>query len=328
MSSASRLPLELLEYIISWAFTLHSPSGDLLHVPSKPSWGAVSGFSLASKTCRAIFLEYWFMTLYMAECQHSDFENLFSTFPDICTRWTRHLHCVLPIDLVRHRMHVPLTVARFEKLQTIRLGYCGLHSKRTYAGTHSALSSHRGVDSFSIYNVLWPSPIIMKHISHTFIGLRYLAIHGRTIWCGLCYTNSTPAFASPIPRRLRYENSQGLGLPALFSKCLSSLHSLEFVSISVPIVDGGQTLLTEGDGGNEFLWSGECDDCITRNYVDEIFRNDWVERKRNGEPRLPSLQVVEWKFTDLIAEEDDEEAVDEADSPSSSSGDGNNDGDA
>lgn len=232
MNSALYLPLELLDQIISWAFTLHSARDDALHVPSKPPWDAVWGFSLASKTSREIFLGYWFTTLFMTERKHIDEAAMM--FPEIFSHWTRlamlisffidglllrrnpscrHLHFVQLAVLEQHTKHNPSFTEKIQKLLTIRFDD-GLHlHSRNSLEHHLQLLSNPRVKSFSIYDASWPYPYTMTLVSTSFIGLRYLAIRSSAIWCGLCYTCSIPAFASPIPPNLRYENSQGLGLP-------------------------------------------------------------------------------------------------------------------
>lgn len=68
----------------------------------------------------------------------------------------------------------------------------------------------------------------------------------------------------------------------------------------------GQSCL---DHENEDWWCGECDQCIALMYPDEDFREEWIEKKKDAQPRPPSLQVVEWRFVHLDLQVPSVEAI-------------------
>ncbi len=100
---------------------------------------------------------------------------------------------------------------------------------------------------------------------------------------------------------------------------MSALQRLEVVDITLSAQPWGRTTLSAEKGGNDNLWSGECDPCMFKNYVDEKFRADWVERKcKPSESRPPCLREVIWRFkrdtgfSDSSDDGDEEEEIDSA----------------
>lgn len=54
-----------------------------------------------------------------------------------------------------------------------------------------------------------------------------------------------------------------------------------------------------GEGQNDNIWMGECDQCIRFMYQDIEFRDKWVLAKKNPPLRPPRLEIVEWRLLPL-----------------------------
>lgn len=83
-----QLPPELISHIVYFLVHDSQNETDQLGVNIKPPWSSVHGFSLASRTFRAIFLENWFQRLYITAWDDVTSKDILM-FPDIFV-WAKY----------------------------------------------------------------------------------------------------------------------------------------------------------------------------------------------------------------------------------------------
>lgn len=166
---------------------------------------------------------------------------------------------------------------------------------------------------FELHDHPLPSPLVMREIAQTFRNLHTLRLSQNSVWCGLCNTCNVASFKA-TPSSITYKNGTGLPVSSFmlglsivhtnldrflekhYSQFLAPLEQLHTVLLTVGFdTDGHTTIDTEDDS----MWCGECDQCMSLMYADEAFRIEWIERKRDPQPKPPSLNRVEWRFIHL-----------------------------
>jgi hypothetical protein len=91
------LPLELVREIIHLLLFYAPPCSSTPEDPgcsTKPTWGTINALSLSSHSYCTRVLEAWFRTLYIEWPSDLMFLRESGWFPEVGTKWTKHVHCV------------------------------------------------------------------------------------------------------------------------------------------------------------------------------------------------------------------------------------------
>lgn len=91
------LPLELVREIIHLLLFFPPPSRstpDDIDCAVKPTWDTINALSLTTRSFRPLALEAWFRTLYIDSPENLIFLRDSGWFPELGSKWTKHLHCV------------------------------------------------------------------------------------------------------------------------------------------------------------------------------------------------------------------------------------------
>nr|GAT57020.1 predicted protein [Mycena chlorophos] len=281
------LPLELIHSIAVYAC---QPQDDA----SKAPWSAISPLADACRAYRPIALEHWFRVLRT----RTPTDVLAHYFPNIGS-WTRELDVSPPQEIDRA---LYWNLARFRRLQRVRV-----NDPRTPQFLAMFRYAPDTLVELDIREFVWPRPNVFFGIASAFPNLQILRTSQRQSWCDLCYTCCNVQLGGEIPSKLVY--TDGLGLPVLYARTLSSLEHLRFVSITVPCWQGKHIVLDPKDPYKE-LWVGECQNCTVLLFGIDGFRDGWMARKRGDDAlasqrahsstllyiKPPSLQTVEWVF--------------------------------
>ncbi|EDR13638.1 uncharacterized protein LACBIDRAFT_322724 [Laccaria bicolor S238N-H82] len=280
------LPLELVQEIIHLLLFSAPPRSSTPEDPgnsTKPRWGTIDALSLTSQSCRALVLEAWFRTLYIESPEDLIFLRESGWFPELESKWTRHLHCVL------ESFSNAWNLSAFLQVSSIRLDWLPPCAN---LGTLPFLHLSCTVEHFDLRGKWWPTPEAVQTITDTpgFGCLKTLKMELDTVWCGICQMCCLFPFKGR-PTGVVYEG--GLGLPFDYARVLAPLEYLEEVVIITPNYRPGWTTLalnadtnpettpTSDRNVNPNLWSGECDICVRVAYKDDAFREKWVARKRH-----------------------------------------------
>lgn len=292
------LPTELLrEVILNYLVVVLPQSNreDVRSIASKPDWKLVEPLSSSSRTLRHLTLEAWFET-YIAK-RPSDLLCL-DYFPHMIARATE-LRCIDRED-TRRDEEFQWNLRNLWKVRSLRLDVDPLD----YGYNIHFLNVPPVLCVLEIHDHPSPSPKVMQEIARTFPALRTLKLSQNAIWCGLCNTCNVASFKEAPVSPVIYKG--GMGLPKHYNIFLEPLKHLHAVQFTIGYDTDGQSCL---DHENEDWWCGECDQCIALMYPDEDFREEWIERKKDAQPRPPSLQVVEWRFVHLDLQVPSVEAI-------------------
>ncbi|KAF8882093.1 hypothetical protein BD779DRAFT_943611 [Infundibulicybe gibba] len=289
------IPPELLREIISYLFSSAPGSPEI--GSNKPS-NTLSPVSQASKSLRAICLEIWFRTFYTQE--PSDIVYLREHFPQSLLTWTRVVHCAQQT----HNINSPAfwDLRGFQQLEKIRLDWLASWIPSSAPSRNPTFRFDSVIRELEIRGLDWPSPLMFPYIHSNFPEIRVLHLWQTRSWCNLCHVCSVLSFQDPCPKEVTYEG--GFGLPLAYSRFLAKFEFLATVHIFVVARGGGRTTLSQSDNPN--LWAGECDQCMHLIYMDDQFRQNYVEVKKgtNGFKtstgsiylRPPALEKVQWRF--------------------------------
>ncbi|KAF8066693.1 hypothetical protein FPV67DRAFT_1416680 [Lyophyllum atratum] len=297
------IPPELVHDIISFVLDPPAVAADERGVSFKHDWSSLEALTLTSKAYRTLALNAWFRTLFIKV--PSDIHVLQAMFPDVAGA-IKQLHCV--------QTHTKSTsvwnLRGLTHLSTVRLDWLSPSMMPHYGSKDPAdrlpfTNVSSSVTELDIRGLPWPSPMVFHNIHNILPDLNILRLRQERIWCGLCHTCSVARFTSPGPEEIIYKG--GGGLPMHYARAFGSLQHLHTVTITIADFGGGKTTLQDGEEHNPYLWAGECDRCMEIMYEDDVFRDEWVARKKglastDKEPHRstyvapPALKRVEWRF--------------------------------
>ncbi|KAF8656655.1 hypothetical protein AX16_002459 [Volvariella volvacea WC 439] len=309
------LPVELLREIVRLVFS-DAPSAkrvvDSPGICSKPSWKVVDPLSLASRTLRSLALEMWFQVFFVDKPEQM--RTGLSFFPQLGSRWVRHLHCVQPADALSV---LEWDLSGYLVITSIRYDWLSGFDQ-DFWDVFPFLNAPSMMQELDIRGFQWPAPHAYAHIETSFPNLKVLKLRQSLIWCSLCNTCVTPRFKNPGPEKIIYEG--GPGLPRHYARVLAPLTQLHTVCIEIPDFGSGIIAVGDKEGQNPYLWTGECERCIEVLYPDQDFLEKWVSQKKSparGLPKEqnghmegdlkylipPSLHRVEWTFRPPLLED-------------------------
>ncbi|KAI0826636.1 hypothetical protein BC628DRAFT_1495469 [Trametes gibbosa] len=280
-----QLPTELLREIVQ--YYAHAVRWREAQVPMqsyKPRWLDYQPLILASKALRKLALETWFEVFYA-----QSLDNLLCAWPEFSV-WTRELHCVeLDTDLESRPMQWNLQA--FHRLRKLRIDFDATKSNAMLLMRFDhprVVVSH--IQELEIYDLSWPSPMMLSLVSNAFSGLHTLKLAQDLIWCSLCNICRFATFKDHPPEEIVYEKV--VGLPKYYATNLMSLTHLHTVELTVRYGLGGSTSLTHNDN----IWMGKCDACMDILFADWVgFKVEWMEKKKLSESPC-SLKCVRWRF--------------------------------
>ena len=211
------LPLELVEEIIHLLLFSAPPRFSTPEDPGysiKPTWDTINALSLTSQSYRALVLEAWFRTLYIESPGDLIFLRDSGWFPELGSKWTRHLHCVQSYSNTLYFWNL----SSFLRVSSIRLDWLLPTRLPPFTAPHADLDTlpflniSSTVEHFDLRGRTWPKPGAIQCIANTpGIGcLKTLKIVQDTVWCGFCNACRLVRFKDR-PTGLVYEG--GLGLP-------------------------------------------------------------------------------------------------------------------
>jgi hypothetical protein len=210
------LPLELVREIIHLLLFSAPPRSSTPEDPgcsTKPTWVTISALSLTSQSYRALVLEAWFRTLYIELPGNLMFLQDSGWFPELRSKWTKHLHCIQLNDTLSL-----WNLSSFLRVSSIRLDWLLPTLSPSFTLPHADLDTlpflhlSSTVEHFDLCGRTWPDPGVIQGIANTpgFGHLKTLKMVQGTVWCGLCHICRVVQFKDR-PTGLVYEG--GLGLP-------------------------------------------------------------------------------------------------------------------
>ena len=175
------LPLELVQEIIHLLLFSAPPRSSTPEDPgcsTKPTWGTIKALSLTSQRYRALVLEAWFRTLYIESPGDLIFLWNSGWFPELGSKWTRHLHCV-------RSSSDAWNLSAFLRVSSIRLDWLSMH---TNSHTLPLLHLSSTVEYFDLRGSWWPKPEAIQCITNTpGLGcLKTLKTVLDSVWCAFC----------------------------------------------------------------------------------------------------------------------------------------------
>ena len=211
------LPLELVREIIHLLLFSAPPRSSTPEDPgcsTKPTWDTINALSLSSQSYRALVLEAWFRTLYIESRDNVIFLRDLGWFPELGSKWTRHLHCVQS----NSNTLLCWNLSSFLRVSSIRLDWLSPSFSPSFnlphanLGTLPFLQLSSTVEHFDLRGNMWPRPGVIQGIANTpgFECLKTLKMVQDTVWCGLCHVCDQVRFKDR-PTGVVYEG--GLGLP-------------------------------------------------------------------------------------------------------------------
>ena len=210
------LPLELVREIIHLLFFSAPPHSSTPEDPgcsTKPNWRTINALSLTSQSYRALALEAWFRTLYIESPDELIFLRDLGWFPELWSKWTRHLHCVQSYS---NSLKV-WNLSSFLRVSSVRLDWLTPSlSPEMDALPFLHLSSM--VEHFDLRRRRWPDFGAIEGIPITpgFQRLKTLQMVKDRVWCGLCHTCCVVRFEDS-PMGLVYEGGFGLPVSSVLS---------------------------------------------------------------------------------------------------------------
>lgn len=85
------------------------------------------------------------------------------------------------------------------------------------------IASH--LQELEVYDVSWPSPMVVRLVSEAFPALRVLKMAQDLVWCGLCNTCRFATFKDHPPPEIVYEKTVGLPVSELVCIPNSTVYS-------------------------------------------------------------------------------------------------------
>jgi len=204
------LPLELVQEIIHLLLFSAPPRSSTFACSTKPTWGTINALSLTSQSYRALVLEAWFRTLYIKSAGDLIFLQDSGWFPELESKWTRHLHCVPSYSGTLSFWDL----SSFLRVSSIRLDWYTLFPSFivSHAGLDTLPFLHlSSVEHFDLRSRTWLEPGAIQCIANTpgFECLKTLKMVQDTVWCGLCHTCRVVQFKDR-PTGLVYTGGYGL----------------------------------------------------------------------------------------------------------------------
>ena len=204
------LPLELVQEIIHLLLFSAPPRSSTPEDPgcsTKPRWSTINALSLTSQSYRALVLEAWFRTLYIDSLESLIFLQDSGWFPELWSKWTRHLHCVQPYSITFYVWNL----SSFLRVSSVRLDWLR-PPVSPEPDTLPFLHLSSVVEHLDLRGRTWPKPGMIQCIANTpgFGRLKTLKIVQDRMWCELCQTLCLVRFQD-WPTGVVYEG--GLGLP-------------------------------------------------------------------------------------------------------------------
>ena len=212
------LPLELVREIIHLLLFSAPPRSSTPEDPgysTKPKWSTINALSLTSQSYRTLALEAWFRTLYIESPDDLIFLRDSGWFPELGSKWTRHLHCVQSYS---NSLNV-WNLSCFLRVSSVRLDWLTPSlslSPELDALPFLHLSST--VEHFDLRRRRWPDFGAIEGIDITpgFRRLKTLKMVQDKVWCGLCHTYCEVRFEDR-PTGLVYEGGFGLPVSSVLS---------------------------------------------------------------------------------------------------------------
>lgn len=160
----------------------------------------------------------------------------------------------------------------------------------------------------------WYDDAEMHSIAGSLPELRVLRLSNQYVMCSLCNSLTIPEWSDPPPP-ISYQD--GYGLPVcihvqLWSSMLIVLSQTSQTHYFMPLQKLHTVHFDIGwfrcgdlsvDPENKDKWSGECKYCIPGLSSNEELKASWMQKKEHS-PRPPSLQRVEWRFSQLSESND------------------------
>ena len=203
------LPLELVREIIHLLLFSTPPRSLTPEKPgcsTKPRWGTINVLTLTSQSYRALALEAWFQTLYIESPVNLMVLQDSGWFPELGSKWTRHLHCVQPYS---NTLYV-WNLSSFLRVSSIILDWLSPSlSPDLDALPFLHLSST--VEHFDLCGRMRPDSRAIQVIANTPCSrhLKTLKIVQGMMWCGLCRSCCLVWFKDRLTRVV-YEGRLGL----------------------------------------------------------------------------------------------------------------------
>ena len=185
------LPPELVREIIYFTLSSAPPRSSRpedFGCSTKPSWLTLNALSLTSRTYRALALEAWFHILFIESPK--DLEFVRCCWPEVGSRWTRHLHCVQTFSTYLSLWDL----SGFLHLSSIRLDWFSstitpsFYSSLSKSTNLPFLNFSSSVEHLDLRGLSWPTPQMLQNIPHTpgLEHLKTLKMKQDAVWCGLC----------------------------------------------------------------------------------------------------------------------------------------------
>jgi len=217
LANTMSLPLELVQEIIHLLLFSAPPRSSTPEDPgcsTKPTWGTISALSLTSQSYRALVLGAWFRTLYIESPGNLTFLRDSGWFPELGSKWTKHLHCVQSYNGTLSFWDL----SSFLRVSSIRLDWLSPSLSPSLTLPHADLDTlpflHLSsmVEHFDLRGRTWPDPEVIQGIVNApgFGRLKTLKLEQRKLRCGLCHSCRVVRFEDR-PTGVVYEG--GLGLP-------------------------------------------------------------------------------------------------------------------
>ena len=186
------LPLELVQEIIHLLLFSAPPRSSTPEDPysTKPRWGTINALSLTSHSYRALVLEAWFRTLYIESSGDLIFLRASGWFPELGSKWTRHLHYVRSFSGGPYLEFCNLSA--FLRVSSIRLDWILPPSNYADLDTLPFLHVPPTVEHFDLRGRTWltdPRPIQCIANTRGFGCLKTLKMVLDTLYCGICHTS-------------------------------------------------------------------------------------------------------------------------------------------
>ena len=211
------LPLELVREIIHLLLFSAPPRSSTPEDPgcsTKPTWVTINALSLTSRNCRALVLEAWFRTLYIESPGNLIFLRNSGWFPELGSKWTKHLHCV---QSYRNPLYF-WNLSSFLRVSSIRLDWLrpSFTFRQAVLDKLPFLHLSSMVEHFDLRGRTWPEPRAIQGIANTpgFGGLKTLKMVEGTVWCELCRRCCLVRFKDR-PTELVYEGGLGLSVSSV-----------------------------------------------------------------------------------------------------------------
>ena len=205
------LPLELVREVVHLLLFSAPPRSSTPEDPgcsTKPTWGTINALSLTSQIYRALVLEAWFRTLYIDSPGNLIFLRDSGWFPELGSKWTRHLHCVQYSNTLSF-----WDLSSLPRISSIRLDWLS-PSFNLPPDLHTLPFLHLSstVEHLDLRGRTQSEPGVIRCIANTpgFGYLKILKMVQNRMWCELCQTFLAVRFKNR-PTGVVYEG--GLGLP-------------------------------------------------------------------------------------------------------------------